>query len=57
MDELCEGTITIKQLLVGAALRDLSLNKDQDQVSLGQEACPVGHQDASLPKVEQCKPS
>lgn len=57
MDELCKGSVTIQQLLIGAALRDLSFNQHQDQIGLGQEACPMGHQDASLPKVKQCKPS
>lgn len=35
VDKLCECSITIQQLLVGAALRDLSFNQHQDQISLG----------------------
>lgn len=56
VDELCKGTIAIQQLLVGAALSDLALNQYQDQIGLRQEACPMGHQDASLPEVEQYEP-
>jgi len=48
VDEVGEGAVAAEELLVGAALCDLSISQDEDEVSLWQEAHPVGHQDASL---------
>lgn len=48
MDEVSKGPVAAEELLVGAALRDLSIDQDQNQVSLWQEAHPMSHQDAGL---------
>lgn len=46
--ELREGAFCGHKLLVGAHLSDLPLHHDQDQVSLGKAAQPMGHQHTRL---------
>lgn len=48
VDEVSKGAVTTEKLLVGAALCDFSIYQDENEVSLRQEAHPMGHQDAGL---------
>lgn len=48
VNEISKGAVAAEQLLVGAAFCDFSIYQNQDEVSLRQEAHPMGHQDASL---------
>lgn len=50
MQELSEGPLSVQELCVRAHLCDFSIHHHQDQVSLGQEAQPMGHQNPSLKK-------
>lgn len=48
VNEVGKGAVAAEQLLVRAALCDFSIYQNQDEVSLRQEAHPVGHQDTGL---------
>ena len=46
--KLCKSVVVKQQLCVGTSLSDLSIDKDNDVVHLGQEADAVGYEDAGL---------
>lgn len=48
VNKICEGTMATQQLLVRAALCDLSVNHHEDEVGLRQKAGPMGDQDTGL---------
>lgn len=48
VDEVSKGTMAAEELLVGATLCDFAIYQDEDEVSLRQEARPMGDQDAGL---------
>lgn len=48
VDKVSKGAMATEKLLVGAALCDFSIYQDENEVSLRQEAHPMGYQDAGL---------
>lgn len=43
VNEVSKGAMAAEELLVGAALCDFSISQNKDEVSLWQEAHPMGH--------------
>jgi len=48
LNKVGKGVLPAQKLGIRAHLCDFSISHHQDQVSLGQEAQPVGYQDSSL---------
>lgn len=48
VNEVCESTVAAEQLLVRTTFCDFSVRQNEDEVSLWQEAHPMGHKYAGL---------